>query len=77
MRSIRRALKPGGQLILIEAHRIEGVSPRSALDHLRAGQDVFTREIERTGFQRVEEKKDLLKQPYFARFERVVPARGR
>ncbi len=77
MRSIHRALRPGGTLILIDFHRIEGVSPQWALDHVRGGQEVFTREIEQTGFQRVEEKHDVLKHSYFVRFTRVVSPGGR
>ena len=74
MRSVHRALRPGGVLILIDFHRIEGASPKWALEHVRAGQEVFTREIETIGFQRVEEKKDLLKHSYFVRFVRVAPS---
>ena len=42
MRSIHTALKPGGQLVLIEFHRIEGVSSDWILKHVRAGQREFT-----------------------------------
>jgi predicted methyltransferase len=71
MRSLHRALRPGGQVVLIDFHRIEGVSDEWVLNHVRAGQDVFTREIEAAGFKQVEEKKDLLKESYFVRFVKV------
>jgi predicted methyltransferase len=71
MRSIHEALKPGGVVILIDFHRIEGVSSDWVLSHVRAGQEVFTREITDAGFKQIEEKKGLLKESYFLRFEKV------
>ncbi len=71
MRSIHTALKPEGQVILIDFHRIEGVSREWTLGHVRAGQEVFTKEIVAAGFRQVEEKKDLLDESYFVRFERA------
>lgn len=71
VRSIHRALKPGGRLILIDFHRVDGVSSDWILNHVRAGQDVFCQEVAAAGFRQVEEKKDLLKESYFVRFEKV------
>ncbi|MEQ8786727.1 MAG: methyltransferase domain-containing protein [Pirellulaceae bacterium] len=71
MRSIHRALKPGGQVVLIDFHRLEGKSSEWTLGHVRAGQDVFVREIESAGFKQVEEKKGLLDESYFVRFEKA------
>jgi FkbM family methyltransferase len=68
--SIHRALRPGGQLILIDFHRIEGKSPEWVLNHVRAGQEVFTREIASAGFKQVEQE-SFLKENYFVRFEKV------
>lgn len=48
--SIRRALRPGGALVIIDFHRIEGTSPKWLLEHVRAGQGVFRQEIEAAGF---------------------------
>jgi predicted methyltransferase len=73
MRSIHAALRPGGQLVLIDFHRVVGVSRNWILDHVRAGQEVFTREIEEVGFQQIEEKKDLLEESYFLRFVKTDP----
>jgi predicted methyltransferase len=68
MRSIHAALKPGGQVILIDFHRIAGKSSEWTMSHVRAGQEVFCQEIIDTGFKQVEEKPDLLKESYFVRF---------
>lgn len=71
MRSIHKALKPGGQVVLIDFHRIEGVSSEWTLGHVRAGQEVFTREILETGFKQIEEQEELLEESYFVRFEMI------
>jgi hypothetical protein len=56
---------------LIDYRRVPGVSADWVLEHVRAGQDVFTQEIVDAGFQQIDEKKDLLKESYFVRFEKV------
>lgn len=71
MRSIHRALKPSGRVVLIDFHRIEGVSSEWVLGHVRAGQEVFAKEIVEAGFKQVAEKKGLLKESYFVWFEKV------
>jgi predicted methyltransferase len=71
MRSIHKALKPRGQVVLIDFHRIKGVSSEWVMGHVRAGQEVFAKEIADAGFKQIEEKKDLLKESYFLRFEKV------
>lgn len=71
MRSIHRALKPAGQVILIDFRRIEGESTEWTLDHVRAGQEVFTREVVSAGFRQIDEKQDLLQESYFVRFQKV------
>ncbi len=72
MRSVHRALRPGGQAVLIDFHRIKGKSTDWVLSHVRAGQDVFTREIAECGFRQVEERKNVLRESYFVRFEKVA-----
>jgi predicted methyltransferase len=69
--SIYRALKPHGTLVLVDFHRIEGQSSDFILGHVRAGQEVFTKEIEGAGFRQIDEQKNLLKESYFVRFEKV------
>jgi len=76
MRSIHRALRPGGQVVLIDFHRIEGVTREWLMNHVRAGQDVFTKEILDSGFRQVKEKKGLLDESYFVRFEKVEDEKG-
>ena len=71
MRSIHKALKPKGQVVLIDFHRIKGVSTDWVMGHVRAGQEVFAQEITDAGFKQIEDKKDMLKESYFVRFEKV------
>jgi predicted methyltransferase len=71
MRSIHEALKPGGEVILIDFQRIPGVSSDFVMTHVRAGQEVFTKEIVEAGFEQVEERMGLLKESYFVRFRKV------
>jgi ubiquinone/menaquinone biosynthesis C-methylase UbiE len=73
MRSIHRALRPGGQVVLVDFKRIPGVSSDWVLGHVRAGQEVFTREVVASGFKVVGEEK-LLKDNYLVRFEKVAAA---
>ena len=51
--SIRRALRPGGELFLVDFSREPGQSPEWILDHVRAGETEVTGEIERAGFKLV------------------------
>jgi ubiquinone/menaquinone biosynthesis C-methylase UbiE len=71
MASIHRALKPGGSVVVIDFHRIEGVSSEWTLNHVRAGQEVFAKEISEAGFKQVDERKGLLKESYYLRFEKA------
>ncbi len=72
--SIRRALKPGGSLVLIDFHRIQGKSSAWIMSHVRGGKEVFAKEILEAGFRQVDEKDDLLKESYFIRFEKAAQA---
>jgi predicted methyltransferase len=71
MRSIHKALRPKGQVVLIDFHRVEGKTSDWIMSHVRAGQEVFAKEITEAGFKQVEEKKDLLNESYFLRFVKV------
>jgi len=68
--SIRRALRPGGTLVVVDFERIEGKSPRWLLEHVRAGKATVESEIEAAGFRFVAEKK-FLKENYFVVFKRT------
>jgi ubiquinone/menaquinone biosynthesis C-methylase UbiE len=67
--SIRRALRPGGTLVVVDFERIPGTSPDWILQHVRAGKDEFRAEIEAAGFRFVEEV-ELMRENYFLRFAR-------
>ncbi len=86
MASLHRALKPGGRVILVDFRRIEGTSTDWVMNHVRAGQEVFEAEIVQSGFKKVSEERELLKENYFAVFEKSAladsaterrPGRGR
>ena len=66
--SIRKALRPNGQLILVDFERIPGESDEWILNHMRAGQETFEAEIQMAGFTKTEEIKGLLKDNYMVRF---------
>jgi predicted methyltransferase len=72
MASIHRALRPGGRVVLIDFHRILGKSSLWILGHVRAGQEVFVKEIESAGFKKVGEEK-FLTENYLVHFEKVKP----
>jgi ubiquinone/menaquinone biosynthesis C-methylase UbiE len=71
MASLHEALRPGGQVILIDFQRIEGKSREWVLGHVRAGQDVVLKEITQSGFRVVREEKLSLKENYCVRFEKI------
>jgi len=71
LRSIYRALRPGGHLVVVDFERIEGQSRPWVLDHVRAGKDTVISEIELVGFEFIEEvPSDFLKENYILRFRR-------
>jgi SAM-dependent methyltransferase len=70
--SMLQALRPGGTLLLIDFKRIEGKSPAWIFEHVRAGQEVFTAELQAAGFEKVGET-PLLEENYVVRFRK--PAR--
>ena len=69
MTSLRKALRPGGRVVVIDFVRVEGVSSDWTMDHVRAGQEVFESEIISAGFKKAEEIKDVLKENYLVVFE--------
>jgi ubiquinone/menaquinone biosynthesis C-methylase UbiE len=70
MSSIRQALRPGGRVVLVDFKRIKGESSDWVMNHVRAGQEVVTKEVESTGFRLADEKK-LLKENYLLLFEKA------
>ncbi len=74
--SIHSALKPGGRLVLIDFKRIPGTSREFIVGHVRAGQEVFEKEIIEVGFTKLKEEKELgLKENYFVVFQKVAKAK--
>lgn len=70
--SIRQALRPGGELVIVDFDRVEGKSPPFTLEHVRASKEQFTAEIEANGFRFVEEVMiDGLEESFVRRFERT------
>ena len=67
MRSINRALRPGGTLMVIDFRRVPGFSSPWVMRHVRAGQDIVVQEIEAGGFKLVEIQ-EFLQTNYFLRF---------
>ena len=70
MASLHRALRAGGEVTVVDFKRIPGQSSEWVTNHVRAGQEVFTAEIEAAGFRKVEQV-DLLKDNYILRFRKV------
>ena len=69
--SIRKALVPGGKLVVIDFERIPGKSREWTLNHVRAGKATFRKEIEQAGFELVEEAKlPALNENYYLHFRR-------
>ena len=71
MASIRRALRPGGRLVVVDFERLPNRSRTWILNHVRAGKDVVTAEIEAAGF-RLEDEILVkgLRENYLLRFRR-------
>jgi predicted methyltransferase len=69
MRSAFKALRPGGRLIVVDFERIAGRSSPWILDHVRAGKETFTREIESVGFRCLGEV-PMMRDNYLLRFEK-------
>ena len=68
--TLHKALKPGGELVLIDFKRIPGESSDFIMGHVRAGQEVFEAEVLAAGFEKIGEVKDVLKENYFVKFRR-------
>src|SRR4051794_28471919 len=75
--SIHQALRPGGRLVLVDFRRVPGKTREWVLGHVRAGQEVFEKEIVAAGFRKLgEEKIAGLKENYFVRFAKVERKKG-
>lgn len=71
-RDLFQALKPNGQMIVLDFERIPGVSSERTLRHVRAGKETVIKEIEASGFSLVEEiELPTLKDNYLLRFNKT------
>ena len=68
--SIRKALKPGGRMVVIDYERIPGKTSKARIDHVRVDKQQAIREIEAAGFSLLEEKKKMMRDNYFLVFTR-------
>lgn len=69
LRSIHAALRPGGELVVIDFKRIPGVSNPWILGHVRTGETEVTAEIESVGFELIE-RLDFMQTQYYLRFRK-------
>ena len=70
MKSLYRALKAQGRVVVIDFKRVQGQSTPWVMSHVRAGQEVFEKEILDCGFKKIEQKDNLLSENYFLIFEK-------
>jgi len=69
--SLVRALKKGGTVVVIDFERIEGQSREWVVGHVRAGKEVFRKEIEEAGLSLVDEVTvEGFEENYFLRFRK-------
>jgi ubiquinone/menaquinone biosynthesis C-methylase UbiE len=69
LRSIYEALRPGGDMVIVDFKRIPGFSSPWVLGHVRAGEEQVTSEIRAAGFELVE-RPDFMRTQYFLRFRK-------
>lgn len=70
LRSIHRALRPGGEFVVIDFIRIPGISHPWVLGHVRAGEQEVTQEIEAAGFEMIE-RLGFMQTQYYLRFQKT------
>lgn len=68
LREIKKALRPEGDLVLIDFKRIDGVSKDYILKMVRAGEGTFSDEFQNAGFELIERRDDMFEDNYLLRF---------
>ena len=69
MTSIHHALRDGGEVVIVDFERIEGVTDKWIMGHVRCGKPVVIEELESYGFRLVEEVEiDGMTDNYLLRF---------
>jgi predicted methyltransferase len=72
--SIHEALRPGGEMVVIDFERIPGESSEWVFEHVRAGKETVVGEIKGAGFELVAEPAaPYLADNYVLRFRKVSP----
>jgi ubiquinone/menaquinone biosynthesis C-methylase UbiE len=72
--SIHEALRPRGQLIVIDFRKQHGASSDWVMSHVRANETIVQKEIEGSGFTLIS-RSDLLRSNYFLRFTKTTGPR--
>ena len=70
--SIAQALRPGGELVVIDYRRVPGISSPWVLEHVRAGEAQAIEEIVAAGFHYLGGE-DFLRENWFGRFRKPHP----
>jgi ubiquinone/menaquinone biosynthesis C-methylase UbiE len=70
MDSIYQALRPNGQLIIIDFHKQKGISSDWVMSHVRSNRENVIHEIESAGF-RLSREFDFLETNYFIKFIKI------
>jgi ubiquinone/menaquinone biosynthesis C-methylase UbiE len=72
LRSIHRALRPGGMFVVVDFERVEGKSRPWVLEHVRAGREAFISEIRSEKFELVDlPPTPYLQENYMLRFRKA------
>jgi len=73
MGSLYRALRPGGEVVIVDFDRIEGVSREWILGHVRADKETVIKELRSFGFELTENQPDddFLTENYIIRVRKV------
>lgn len=67
--SMYRALRPGGQLVIIDFHKQAGLSSAWVMSHVRGNKHTVIKEVEQVGFK-FHSEAPVLKTNYFLRFKK-------
>jgi len=70
LQSIHAALRPGGELVVIDFRRVPGESGAWVMDHVRLGERQARAEIEAAGFERIE-RLDFMWTQYYQGFRKL------
>ena len=68
--SVRKALRPGGELVIIDYRLQPGIASSWVSSHVRAGRQTVIREVEIAGFRLVDDL-DILAENFFLRFKKI------